>query len=216
MFWADANIYPKIQYAFPRILYFYLYTTICVPGSLSGLFKEPSYKSENMPCDWDKCIEEGNKSFEYMVHNYDKMFDKSVIKHFNIHYTTRGMMSYYRIIRSNYREKIQPSLIEWINEESYTLFEYSNWKPQRDAYEYSAMYMGYNKLFKYKHYYFQLGLHYYCDECEYCNIETNRVHFELYLYGWDKRDPDIDNIQPIDHDVVISNLIIPDTFWDTD
>ena len=147
---------------------------------------------------------------------YTSMFDGLHIKHFNIHYTTEDMIFYSQVIRNKYQNEIQPHLMAWIDTEmhSYQLLEHSNWKPTRDAYEYSFMYMGYNKLFVYKHYYFQLGLYYYCRRCDDCKKEANRIHFELLLYGWDKKDPHVDKLQPENHNIILPHdLMIPKDFW---
>ena len=174
-----------------------------------------------MSWDWEECVAEGNTLFEYMIHNFDSMFDDRSIKHFDIRYTTIGMIIYSHVIRNKYRKQIQPNLITWIKEEldSKRLLEYSNWKPRRDAYEYSFMHMGYNKLFTYKHYYFQLGIQSDCVDCVDCvdcidcNKADNQIHFELLLYGWDKKDPHVDKLQP-EHKVILPhNRMIPDSFW---
>ena len=47
-----------------------------------------------MPYDWDQCIIEGKKSFDYMITHFYEMFDET-IKDFYIRYATNTMMSYY-------------------------------------------------------------------------------------------------------------------------
>jgi len=167
-----------------------------------------------MPWDWEECIEEGNKSFEYMVQHFNSMFDGPVIKHFDIRFATRAMMSYCdndaplsKRWKELYHTEIENALIPWINEELHSkrLFEYSNWRPCRNPHNHNAMHMGYNKLFEYQEYYFQLAIQYYCGQCHYCKIEENRIHFELALYGCKH---ELHNI--------LLDLMIPESFWDTE
>lgn len=65
-------------------------------------------------------------------------------------------------------------LIPWIKNEhkENRLFDKTLWKPFRDHYHLHEMYYGYRRLFKYKHYYFQLVMETGCilDYCNYCII----------------------------------------------
>lgn len=54
------------------------------------------------------------------------------------------------------------------------------------------MYLGYNKLFQYKQYYFQLALESgcVCDDCIPINKCGHPPCFELALYGWKEDGPE--------------------------
>jgi hypothetical protein len=162
-----------------------------------------------MPYNWNECVIEGNKSFDYMIHNFDKMFDGTTIKHFDIRYATSDCMIYYDDIKVKYLDEIQSDLIQWIKEEHGTrrLQDLSNWKPFRDTFDFLDIYLGYNKLFLYKGYYFQLALEHRCEECKYC-VESNLIHFELALYGWGN-----EMIEP-DKRYTVENGMVCKSFWD--
>ena len=58
-----------------------------------------------MPYDWDQCIIEGRKSFNYMISHFYEMFDET-INDFYIRYATNTMMSYYEEVNEKYNSDI--------------------------------------------------------------------------------------------------------------
>ena len=105
-------------------------------------------------------VKKGEELFQYMIHNYDTMFDGDYIKHFDVWYTSHMMEGYYdEAIKECGKNNIKAELIPWIRKEFETnnLFNSENWRPERD-YDYCDMYLGYRKLFVYKQYYFQLQI----------------------------------------------------------
>ena len=101
---------------------------------------------------WDKCIIEGDGLFDYMIHNFEAMFNGKSIKHFNIIpglYTSFGHTD---DITEKYGEDIQKELIIWIKNELTTnnFFVKKDWKPFRDPSMYTCIYLGYRKLFVYR------------------------------------------------------------------
>lgn len=93
---------------------------------------------------WPECIIEGELFFEYMIHNFNSMFNnESSIKDFNIrdeelyHICSREIMEKYGV-------EIEKELIPWIKEQHSNgqLFEKDNWKPFRDICSYSEIYLG--------------------------------------------------------------------------
>lgn len=167
---------------------------------------------------WDEHVEEGEKSYEYLISNFHKMFDGDIIKHFNIRHVTPQTISYIGDIKEKYINELQKELIPWINIEFECgrLNDKNNWKPFRDRYSIELMYLGYNKLFTYKQYYFQLVIEsyiWYCVEnCPYCKEEDDDlIHFELALYGW--KDEEFEKIQPDNDYIVLSDNLMPERDW---
>ncbi len=165
---------------------------------------------------------EGDILYNYMINNLDEMFkDESTIKHFDI------LDGYYPNIcdtyniRIQYGTDIQRELIQWIKEElkENRLFDKMLWKPFRDQHTFSDMYLGYRKLFWYKHYIFQLSILSTCslDTCEYCDFSTNMYcfdnskHFMLALYGWEK-DGTI-KLQPYEQVVIPKDNMMIEKHW---
>lgn len=111
-----------------------------------------SISINKMPYNWDQCIIEGKKSFNYMISNFYEMFNDTAIKHFYIRYATNNMMSYYEDVNEKHNYDIQIALIPWIKNEfeEKRLVKDTNWKPFRDSHDYNDMYLGYSKLFQYK------------------------------------------------------------------
>lgn len=166
-----------------------------------------------MPHDWDQCIIEGKKSFDYMISHFYEMFDETTINDFYIRYATNTMMSYYEDVNEKYNSDIQHTLIPWIKNEfeEKRLVNDINWKPFRDSDDYNDMYLGYNKLFQYKQYYFQLALESgcVCDDCIPINKCRHPPCFELALYGW--KEDGSENVQPYDIDMIDS--MMPEKYW---
>ena len=166
-----------------------------------------------MPADWERCIIEGKKSFDYMLNNFYDMFDETTIMDFYIRYATNTMKLYYEDVNEKYNSDIQCALIPWIKKEfeNQLLANNINWKPFRDCHDYSDMYLGYNKLFQYKQYYFQLALESgcVCKECIPINKCGHPPCFELALYGW--KDDTSKKLQP--HDEIIIDDMLPESYW---
>jgi hypothetical protein len=167
---------------------------------------------------WDRFLKEGEELFNYMIHNFDDMFDGNKIKHFDIRYEyiyDEGTQE----IKERYGEDIQKELIPWIKKEfeSNELINSTSWKPFRDQYTLSDMYFGYRKLFQFKHYYFQLAMESECDldDCKYCINDTNKIifspHFCLALYGW--KDESSDILQPYNKVKIPLDNIMPESDW---
>jgi len=167
-----------------------------------------------MPYDWDQCIIEGKKSFDYMITHFYEMFDETTVKDFYIGYDTKIISRYYQDIHKKYGNNIQVELIPWIHTEfeERRLFEEKHWKPFRECDSHNSMYLGYIKLFQYKRYYFQLIIESgcKCDECIPINKCGYLPHFELLLYGWN--DNDFEKIQP-DNEFILVNNMIPEKYW---
>jgi hypothetical protein len=153
---------------------------------------------------WPRFLIEGDNLYDYMIHNFDTMFeDDTIIKHFQLRDGIYRGLENLEELTSNYGEDIQKNLIPWIKKEKEEnrLFDKTLWKPFRDQYNFSEMYYGYKKLFQYKHYYFQLVMESECidENCKYC-IASGAVnsisiilnpHFGLALYGWKAKDSDM-------------------------
>jgi hypothetical protein len=165
---------------------------------------------------WDDFLKDGDELFNYMVHNFETMFDgDEIIKHFHIDSVFFGYESNAREIYKQYGQNIQKELIPWIKNElkNGRLIDNTCWKPFRDGSVYTEMYLGYRRLFKYKNYYFQVALNYGCGICQY-DINNNNefyIHFLLELYGW--YNDNSEYMQPINRYKPLSDNTIPESFW---
>ncbi len=166
---------------------------------------------------WKEHLKEGEILYEYLINNFNNMFDGYIIKHFNIRYVSTLNIPYINDIKQRYINSIQKELIDWINIElkNGSLFIKNNWKVFRDRHLIDLMYLGYNKLFKYKYYYFQLVIENdiwdHDNECEYCKNKDSLIHFELALYGW--KDEQFEKIQPVNDYIIMSDNIMPENDW---
>jgi hypothetical protein len=166
---------------------------------------------------WDKFLVEGDILYNYMLNNFENMFDgDSKIKHFDIVCGLFALTEYIDEIKEQYNDDIQKELILWIKKEleENRLFQKDSWKPFRDPDLIIYMFFGYRKMFQYKNYYFQLSLSTDCeynDECEYCKNKENTRHFGLAFYGW--KDINKEKLQPDNLLFVPSDNIIPESFW---
>jgi hypothetical protein len=77
------------------------------------------------------------------------------------------------------------------------------------------MFLGYRKLFQFKHYYFQLTISSSCENitsvCKYCEKEDYGRHFGVALYGW--RDISHMNLQPVNVLHILDDNLIPEKRW---
>jgi hypothetical protein len=164
---------------------------------------------------WNGFIEEGNECFQYMIRHFNNMFHENTIKHFDIRYTSYNTRDYIQHVKDMCGREIELALVSWIHDEyhNHWLFEDKNWKPVRDGIYHDSMYLGYNKLFMYKEYYFQLAVESGC-RCEDCLLSDNPeypAHFELALYGWKNDTSDV--LQPDNRVTVLSDCMLPDSEW---
>jgi hypothetical protein len=166
-----------------------------------------------MSNNWEDYEKEGKEIFQYMIHQYNNMFDMGRIKHFNIWYANWWMKTYYEEIKEKYYDEIHPDLIPWIQMEfeSKRLFDSTNWKPFYYDGSTDCIYLGYKKLFTYQNYYFQLIVEPTCNDCIYCDRGENPIHFELALYGW--KTSGLDNLQPYNDILVLSDNMMPEKDW---
>lgn len=153
-----------------------------------------------------------------MIHNFNEMFDgESKIKHFDIGISTIGLDCYADDIKEKYNDEIQKELILWIKKEvdANKLFQEKNWKPFRDPWLLTDMFLGYKKMFRYDKYYLQLSLLIDCeldyDICTYCNTDGDRTHFALTLHGW-KDDEDV-KLQPYNYYNILDDNLVPESVW---
>lgn len=171
---------------------------------------------------WERFLKEGDELFNYMINNFEKMFEDNMhINHFEIRDGFYASDKSKELIDINYyNNEIEKDLIIFIRKEVKTksLFNKSNWKPFRFNMRISEMYYSYNKLFKFKKYYFQLSIDQYC-EINNCKCHENNEnnedncnpHFMIALYGWKD---DISNIMlPYNNIFDNCNNIIPDSHW---
>ena len=160
-----------------------------------------SDETYNIYDEWNGFVIEGEKLYNYLINNFDSMFDGDTITHFNIREGIYWGIDDTNEIFRKYGDDIQMYLLPWIKEElkENRLFDKTLWKPFRDQYTIFDMYYGYRKLFRYKHYIFQLAIESSCSlrECKICDLTTdeycllNSKHFELALYGWKEENSDI-------------------------
>ena len=165
---------------------------------------------------WEEFLIQGDILYNYMINNFENMFDSDkIIKHFHIR---PGLfeIGWYDAdeINEKYGDDIQKELIPWIRKEFETnrLFDKNKWKPFRDQDAFVDMYLGYRIMFPYKHYYFQLAIDDFCGDCIYCKNNENRTHFQLSLWGW--KEENKERLQPDDNFLVSPDNIIPDWYWE--
>ena len=151
---------------------------------------------------WETLAKDGDELFEYLINNYEKMLDgEDKVKHFNIdkakHFNIDNgdyLEDCVIEIKETYSDELQKELAPWIKNEfqKNELFKIENWKPFRDCDLYlSFIYLGYRKMFQFKHYIFQLAISFGCEErdtCIHCIKEDLigkfKIRFGLGLYGW--------------------------------
>jgi hypothetical protein len=167
-----------------------------------------------MSLTWEECLKQGDELFQYMIHNYESMFDGDLIKHFDIWYVTWWMQTYYENVKEECYKDIQTQSVPWIRKEFETnnLFNSKNWKPFREAEYGGYMYLGYRKIFVYKQYYFQLQIEATCSDCIHCLRNENPIHFELGLYGWKDTEEQY-RVLPYDNIVLLPDNMMSDDYW---
>jgi hypothetical protein len=165
---------------------------------------------------WDRFLVEGGVLFKYMTKNYQDMFDGDIIKHFSIRNEGCVDIGSDELIKEHGPE-IEKELVVWIRNEieKKTLFDNNNWKPFRDKYTITDMYLGYKRLFQFKHYFLQLAIDECADECEdcnYCLTDDIKTHFQLVLFGWKVNENDT-FIEPYTNFPIMPDNIMPEKFW---
>lgn len=164
---------------------------------------------------WNNISAEANKSFEYMLHNYNTMLtDNLLVKHFTL--LDEGVYDLgIKDIMKLYGDEIEKEIGPWIQKEyeSGRLFDKTVWKPFRDRYTLFDGYMGYKKMFIFKNYFFQLIIHDTCvsDMCKFCNDYEVVNHFELAVIGW--KEDNSNMLQPYGVDPIPSDDIMPERYW---
>lgn len=167
---------------------------------------------------WKQFLVEGDKLYEYLINNFDDMFDGDKIKHFDIrcHWP---LIQNIKKIRNKYIIDIEHVVIDWIKNEKKNnrLFDKTLWKPFRDQYYLSDMYYGYRYLFQYKNYYFQLAMETHCltDNCRDCiedeDVYENTSHFKLEPFAF--IDSESNTIQPYKNLEILEDNMMPEFQW---
>jgi hypothetical protein len=173
---------------------------------------------------WSSFLREGDILYNYLINNFEELFDGNKIKHFGFRDGLYRGVTNIDEMNDTYSIDIQNELIPWIKKEleENRLFKKELWKPFRDQYSLSDMYLGYRKLFQYKHYYFQLAMETYCDldECVYCGYtidkphyfyEKNSKHIKLAPYGWKNENSNM--LQPLCKVEIPSDNIMIERHW---
>ena len=166
---------------------------------------------------WDSITAAANKSFEYMLQNYNSMLtDDLFVKHFTL--DDEGVYDVgIKEIMKVYGDEIEQKIGPWIQTEyeSGRLFDKTLWKPFRDPDSLICGYMGYKLMFIFKHYFFQLVIVDTClyDFCKICNGNDCIDHFELVVIGW--KEDNSNMLKPYPNlDIPVDN-IMPERLWNT-
>ena len=172
--------------------------------------------ADELPYCWEEFLKEGERAYDYMIHNYEKMVDIDAFKNHFTMYDGIWQIGSIEVLE-NHGDEIQKVLLPWIKKEyeSGQLFQKENWKPFRDPDLINWSNFGYKKMFQYKQYYLQLSIGAECEnykKCIYCTKTNNALHFQLLYYGW--KDDTTMMIQP-DNRVSIPNddMIMPERLW---
>lgn len=166
---------------------------------------------------WPRLLKFSQELFDDLIKYFDTMLDgNSAIKHFDILDNYTICDEEVDIIKEKYFHEIESELNQWIRKEHSVgnLFNRSFWKPVQLMYILSDCYLGYKKMFLYKHYYFMLGVSHPCENqslCKYCQAGDYMTHFELYLLGWKVEGSD--KLQPIGQaDIPKKHNFIPEFY----
>ncbi len=163
---------------------------------------------------WKKFLEEGDILYNYMITNFENMFDGDTIKYFCVFDGIYRCIADTDKITEEHGNDIEKELIPWIRKErdEGRLFDKTLWKPFRNQRMLLDMYYGYRILFTYKEYIFQLAVEDYCDFYENNN---NRIDdhacFFLALYGWKKEGSNL--LQPYRDSIIPEDNIMPEEHW---
>ena len=165
---------------------------------------------------WDRFLIEGDNLYNYMISNFENMFDGNTIKYFCI------INGIYRNIKDtdkiteDYGEEIEKELVPWIKKElrEGRLFNKELWKPFRNQSQLLDMYYGYRMLFNYKEYYFQLAIEDYCDFDENNKRIDDRACFLLALYGWKNNNSNM--LEPYNDSIIPEDNVMPERHWNSE
>lgn len=168
-----------------------------------------------IPWRWNDFLEEGDESFQYMLDYFPYMMDSHSIRHFDILEGSYQTCDKVDTLKETSIKQIECELIPWIRREveENRLMEKTHWKPFREPNDYSCMYLGYNQLFPFKHYYFQLAIQSgcRCENCLHCSTPEYGAHFEVALYGWTQDDCEL--LQPSNKVTIGEDCQMPEVDW---
>ena len=163
---------------------------------------------------WNGFLEKTEILYEQMTKSFDIMLTWQVKKNFEIVDIRWRYSDEVDEINKNYKNDIYNELEIWIKREHEVgrLFQKELWKPFRELYNMSDCVAGYKKMFRYKHYYFQLIVDsYYFYKCRDFG-ENNFVFFNLALYGW--KDEKFEKMQPENIAVIPDDDMMPQWYWE--
>ena len=161
---------------------------------------------------WPDLLEEGERLHAHLLQHYEEMVGDTHMEHFDIHYTSTGTSCDAEYLSERYRDEIKEDIRPWIQEEhqSGRLFDRENWKPFRDAWDYTSMYYGYRHLFVYNGaVYFQLTIRDQAVDGPDGKLQWY-ILFEAALYGWKEEGSEL--LAPSGHGVLEGNRM-PDREW---
>jgi hypothetical protein len=177
-------------------------------------------KDKELPWHWKEFLKEGDMLFEYMTTNFESMFDGDKIKHFNIVDGISGSgnaaIDVDQYMKAHI-DDIQKELVVWIKKEyeEGRLFQKELWKPFRDCYVMTSMFLGYKRMFRYRNSYTQISLISSCEfygDCEHCIKDYDTRSFSLLVYGWN--DEFCTTLRPYDVPIPDSEtMIMPECIW---
>ena len=168
-----------------------------------SLFKTSThytYSASLFPPFMDRFIREGEELYQFLIENFDTMFNKdNTLIFVDIRYFSDSCQDYLKDIHTNDSDDIKREYSVWLLQEknSGRLFDRANWQIYRNRDVFTDMYLGYRILFIYKQYYFQVSYDFY--------------FFALGLYGW--KDKQIEALQPDNLAIILSDQYISDRNW---
>jgi hypothetical protein len=197
-----------------------------------NIIDKPIEKKEQLPKryhkydseDWKK---ESIEVFNYMIHNYDKMFEQNCtnekkIKYLEIYGRNYGMIDCAREFQKINLSNIQTHIIPWIENELNRgeLFQSKNWRPFIHCEPITSMLFGYRKFFIFNNNYLQLSIErdsvemsIECNGIEVDYIEINEpvIRFVLIYHGF--KDNKYPTLIPGNYYKVPSDEYIDDEHW---
>ena len=168
-----------------------------------SLFKtstQYTYSASLFPPFMDRFIREGEELYQFLIYNFDTMFNEdNTLIFVDIRYFSDSCQGYIKDIQKNYSDDIRKEFGLWLLHEKANgwLFDRANWQIYRNRDVCTDMYIGYRTLFVYKQYYFQVSYDFY--------------FFVLGLYGW--KDEYIEALQPDNLEVILSDRYISERNW---